>query len=384
MKIVFLSNYFNHHQLPLCEELYQRCDSFCFIATGVMREERRKMGYEIPEPEYVLHAYELGQIEIAKKHIREADVILYGAVQKPLSDPRLYWGKTVFYYSERLFRTSPNPLMLPLRIVKNYFRFRYRQNSYLLGSGAYVAADYAKTRTFLKRSFRWGYFPETKTYDVEALMQKKDRKKILWCGRLLELKHPEYAVETAQRLKISGTDFSMDIIGGGVEMAMLEKMIREYNLSDQVHLLGMVSKDDVRRYMEHAGIFMFTSDRREGWGAVLNEAMNNVCAVVASSSVGAAPYLINNGQNGVIYPDGNVEQLYQSIKTLLQHPEQQETLGSAAYKTITELWNAETAARRFLALAESAVRGHISNTVYQNGPCSRAELLRDNWMNGEC
>ena len=34
--------------------------------------------------------------------------------------------------------------------------------------------------------------------------------------------------------------------------------------------------------MEKADIFLFTSDRREGWGAVANEAMNSACALVVS------------------------------------------------------------------------------------------------------
>lgn len=383
MKIVFLSNYYNHHQHSICEALHQQCESFCFIATGVMREERRKMGYGIQEPKYVMHTTEPGQIESAKRHVREADIILYGAVQKPLSDPRLYRGKTVFYYSERLYRQAPNPWLLPLKAVWYFFRFRFRQNSYLLCASAYASADYARTHSFINRCFRWGYFPETKRYDIKKLISQKDPQKILWCGRLLKLKHPEDAVETARRLKAAGVDFSLDIIGEGEQLPTLENMIKAYGLGDRVRLLGVMSKEEVRTHMEHAGIFLFTSDRREGWGAVLNEAMNSGCAVVTSHAAGAAPYLIRNGENGMIIPSGDVDQLYRHVKTLLLHAGQQKTLGSAAYKTITELWNAEVAAERLLVLADSAVGGSLSGTSYQDGPCSRAELLQDDWVNGE-
>ena len=74
----------------------------------------------------------------------------------------------------------------------------------------------------------------------------------------------------------------------------------------------------------------------------------------------------------MIFPSGDVDQLYRHVKTLLLHAGQQETLGSAAYKTIAELWNAETAAKRFLVLAESALSGNLPGTSYQDGPCSRA------------
>ena len=35
--------------------------------------------------------------------------------------------------------------------------------------------------------------------------------------------------------------------------------------------------------MEQADIYLFTSDRNEGWGAVANEAMNSACAMVADA-----------------------------------------------------------------------------------------------------
>ena len=37
MKIVFCSNYLNHHQLPLCEELQKLPEvSFCFVDDGLI------------------------------------------------------------------------------------------------------------------------------------------------------------------------------------------------------------------------------------------------------------------------------------------------------------------------------------------------------------
>ena len=70
MKIVLISNYFNHHQRPLCDAFVRLCDSFFFIATSVMREERKKLGYAFVEPEYVIHADETGGLDIARSFSR--------------------------------------------------------------------------------------------------------------------------------------------------------------------------------------------------------------------------------------------------------------------------------------------------------------------------
>ena len=46
MKIAFLSNYFNHHQKYVSNEFFKIADSYFFVSTSAMREERKKLGYE--------------------------------------------------------------------------------------------------------------------------------------------------------------------------------------------------------------------------------------------------------------------------------------------------------------------------------------------------
>ena len=47
MKLIFVSNYFNHHQLPFCDALYELLEGdFCFLQTQPMEEERVKMGWQ--------------------------------------------------------------------------------------------------------------------------------------------------------------------------------------------------------------------------------------------------------------------------------------------------------------------------------------------------
>ena len=55
MKIVFLSNYFNHHQKPLSDELFRVTNGdYIFVATEKMSDERKNMGWgDISTPEYV-------------------------------------------------------------------------------------------------------------------------------------------------------------------------------------------------------------------------------------------------------------------------------------------------------------------------------------------
>ena len=155
-------------------------------------------------------------------------------------------------------------------------------------------------------------------------------------------------------------------------------MVNNKGLSDCVRLLGSKTTEEVRRYMEEASIFLFTSDRNEGWGAVLNEAMNSGCAVVASHAIGSVPFLINYGNTGLIYRSGDIEDLYEKVKYLIENQDKATELGKKAYSTLTELWNAETAAERFKQIVQAIKAGGTTN-LFDDGPCSNASVLKDDW-----
>jgi len=384
MKIVFVSNYFNHHQKPFCEAIYAKIsDDFTFVSTREIREDRRKLGYELESyPSYIAYAY-TGEEDKRKclDLIDAADVVIIGSAPEEYIENRKKQGKLIFRYSERLYRKGYQLYKWPVRALKFRQRYSLKKNQYLLCAGAYTSADFAITRTFINRAYKWGYFPETKKYDANALMRSKDNRKILWCARFIDCKHPEHMVALAERLKKENYRFDLDCIGIGPLKDQTEEMIRQKGLEDCVHLLGAMKPEQVREHMERAGIFLFTSDFEEGWGAVLNESMNSGCAVVASHAIGAAPFLIQNKENGLIYRYGNFEDMYGKVTFLLNTPEEQLRMGRAAYETIATKWNAEVAAERFLRLAEEISEGRVC-TLYEDGPCSKAEILKNNWFKG--
>ncbi len=137
-------------------------------------------------------------------------------------------------------------------------------------------------------------------------------------------------------------------------------------------------------HMEQANIFLFTSDYNEGWGAVLNEAMNSGCSVVASHAIGSVPYLITDRLNGCVYENGNQKQLNKLVIELIENRKYREFLGRNAYDTLIKVWNAEEAAKRFVKLAEKLLCGDndIFN-IYENGPCSPAQILKNGWFHYE-
>lgn len=379
MKIVFLSNYFNHHQLSLSDALWQETGGdFAFVEAGEMPRGRRLLGYPTVQRPYLLRLRE--DACRVQTVIQKADVVIAGSAPESLVRECVRAGKLLFRYGERPLRNGSEPLKYLPRLIRWHCRNPRGKPIYLLCAGAYTLGDYAKFGLFQNRAFRWGYFPETRRYaDIREMMDAKDPSQILWCGRFLELKHPEDLLTAAGKLKQEGYGFTLQFIGSGEREGRLHHLVQEYGLEGTVRFLGTMQPEMVRRYMEKAGIYVLTSDRREGWGAVLNEAMNSGCAVIASDAAGAVPFLIQDGGNGLIYESGNTDLLYEKLRYLLEHEQEQKRLGVGAYKSITENWNGEAAARRLIGLAESILSGTQNPALFADGPCSRVDMAQAHW-----
>ena len=102
MKIAFFSNFLNHHQLPLCQALYNTEGvEFLFVACERIPADRLKMGYEDMNEEYpfVIRAYE-DQV-IAEKIAVEYDVVIFGACPTNYLALRMKEDKLSFRFCER-------------------------------------------------------------------------------------------------------------------------------------------------------------------------------------------------------------------------------------------------------------------------------------------
>lgn len=172
----------------------------------------------------------------------------------------------------------------------------------------------------------------------------------------------------------------MTIIGTGEMEEQLHNMIEDKNLEDCVEMPGAMKASEVRSYMEKADIYLFTSDFNEGWGAVLNESMNSGCAVVASHAIGSVPFLIKNGENGLVYENGNQKQLEKKVCKLLEDEKYRVKLGLNAYHTIADLWNADVAAGRLIDLCENIISDKKAKSSYANGVCSEARVMENDWF----
>lgn len=377
MKIVFLSNFLNHHQKPLSDELYRLTDGqYTYIDTDPMPEERRKLGYKELDAPYLVKCYNQPTPPPAiQTMIDEADAVIIGSAPDAYIANRTKNHKLTFKYTERLYREEPGWMKLVWHKLR--FKWRYDRNPHccLLCASAFTAPDFRRIGCFKNRAFKWGYFPAVRVCNrmknPEAPVRGVSRLKILWVARFLIWKHPELPVMIADRLKNDGIDFELNMYGIGPELDHTKTLIDEKRLNDRVFIRGSAPNDEILRQMSMHDIFLFTSDRNEGWGAVANEAMAAGCILVASDAIGSTPFLVKDHVNGLTFRSENADDLYAKVRYIIDHPDKRREMSENGMHTVQEIWNPGNAARNLMSLIRNFYNGRL--TPAEEGPCSIAE-----------
>ncbi len=382
MRLVFVSNYINHHQMPVSSELHRLCreqgGSYIFVQTEPMEQERLDMGWgkNLETTDFVRNYWE--DEKGCQRMIEKADAVIFGGCEdEKYIEARLAAGEPVWRYSEPLYKTGRYKFISPGGLRKKYHdHTRYRKKRvYLLCAGAYVAGDFRLVGAYGGKRFRYGYFPAFRRQEPEKLMAGKEQAsrgqlRLLWAARMIDWKHPETALQVAAKLREQGRDFRLDMIGDGAMRRETQMQAAAMGLEGQVFFQGYCSPEETRAYMERAHIFLATSDRQEGWGAVVNEAMNSGCALIAGKGMGAAPYLVRHGENGFLFDHRTPRQAARFAEKLSADRDLCRRMGSAAYETVETLWNPQVAARRLYECIAAELAGR-KLPEYEEGPLSK-------------
>lgn len=379
LSIVFVSNFINHHQVHVADCFASNDEvNYYFIETMEIPSSFLNSGYpDYSTRPYVIKSYESKkQVERARRLIDESDIVIIGSAPEDWVEKRLKENKVTFHYSERWFKTGYRSLLSPrawLFWYKNHIKFRNKR-SYMLCASAYTAPDVHKVFAYPGKCFKWGYFTEVPDLNIEKILEAQrgaSRLKILYISRFLILKHPELPVQLARLLKDRGINFELNMYGTGPELKKTRDLIDRLDVTDCVTLCGNRPNNEILGIMRQHHIFLFTSDRNEGWGAVVNEAMSNGCAVIASEAIGSVPFLIKNGTNGLKFKNKSLDDLFAKTMYLIDHPIRREEMVRNAYANMHDLWSPRNAAKAFVKLAESAVCNRIQSA--DKGPCSMAK-----------
>ncbi len=368
MTIVFISNFLNHYQISFAEAVQRAGVKFWFVSCDdEVPSDRKELGFtsNFNDKPYLL--YYAKDYEKIKELVDRSEIVISSYRGLDLIKERVSCGKYTFLVSERIFKTENNGFFDKIKQLLRLYKYKItlrdlikKEELYYLLIGKYSIEDHIKIGVNPNRILKFAYFPS-----IGANLQRtynKEKITLIWVGRLIDWKKPDYAIRAVRELYDEGFDISLKIIGTGGMESELKRNANGY----PIEFLGGVPANEVRNLLSANDIMLFTSNYGEGWGCVLNEAMSEGCAVVASYMAGATPYLVQDGINGLVY-DGSYDALKNRLRELLLHTDQISILGQNARSTINEVWNGDVA---------------ISNLLLQyNRIIERKELLK---IDGPC
>lgn len=389
MKLVFYSIVLNHHQAILADTFHSMLGpNYTFVETASVNDNKGATEDYGSRP-YLLRAWESERTwERAMELARTADVCVFSGVQAlPFQRERLKLGLLSFDMSERWLKRGLVNLFSPaiFKMFLAYYLGGWKHKPlYKLCCSAFAADDHRKLGMYRGRCFKWGYFTRVGKIDAEALLHESnaDSTPLIWCARYLKWKHPELPLLLAARLKADGYRFTLDMYGSGEYLEASKQLTAKLHLGDVLRFVGNKPNNELLADMRRHSIFLFTSDRNEGWGAVANESMANGCVLVASDAIGSTPYLIKDGITGLSFrssrtscsfdnPDKKaLDSLCEKVKWLLDNPSEMAKIRNRSVELMQELYKPRTAAERLLTLIDCLQKG--SEPGFSDGPCSKA------------
>jgi glycosyltransferase involved in cell wall biosynthesis len=378
--MVYGTNIWTHHQVPVATELARILgeDRFRMALFEEVPAERRRMGWH--DGEVCPWASGPPRNETEQKQLLqqclEADVMVVGACPPEILQARAATGKLTLVSAERLLKTGYYRLrMLNPRYAGGFRQFCATVNHphiHSLAIGHHAPADLRTIGAFADRIRKWGYFVDVNPLPP-ALMPDRPLK-LLWVGRLLDWKKVDVLLQAVARIKGFPWFGECLIVGDGPERSRLEMLGNKLQLKpDRVRFLPSVPFGEVRRLMRESDVYVLSSNREEGWGAVAGEAMSEGCVLVANRDAGAAQELIVDGDTGFLYRDGNLDQLVAVLERLGHDHALRMRVRQQAWQRMQELWHPRVAAERLVALCHGLLNGGPVED-FIDGPCSRVRV----------
>ena len=365
MRIVFYLDCVSPHQVPLAREVVKRIGANCFryVYRDAVQEERAALGWQMTgDAEWFVH---IGtHPDVAREWIESADVMLTGFRDFELFARRADKGLITFYMSERWFKPigvscwrwrmyfpgrwrllNSRYRHMARRLVtlaKHDTRFRY------LAMGVHARNDIRQIGLTPDQIVSWGYYvmpsesPRRWTHEYGPL-------RVIWLGRMIDWKHPESVVQAARRCLSLGVDVTFTMVGDGP----LRKNLAHEADGLPITFLPPQPIGRVREILRAHDVYVLASDACEGWGAALNEALEEGVYALGTYEAGSSATVLHESD---LFRAGD----WRALASLLVRCSNEKRDGTLNGQGIGE-WSTEKAADQLLALIND-VRGGICET----------------------
>jgi glycosyltransferase involved in cell wall biosynthesis len=173
-----------------------------------------------------------------------------------------------------------------------------------------------------------------------------DHKVVIAAGRLTGQKGFDRLIRAFRQVADRRPDWQLRVFGKGESQAALQTLIDDLNLAGNVKLMGFTKR--LPNEMADASIYAMSS-RFEGFPMVLLEAMACGLPPVSFDCPTGPRDLIEDGVNGRLVPDGDIDALAAGLLDLIDDEAARRAMGAAALDTSRQ-FTPDAIARRWVDL----------------------------------
>lgn len=157
---------------------------------------------------------------------------------------------------------------------------------------------------------------------------KSETPLIGYLGRIKKYKSVDHLIRAFSIVKKKITDAKLIIVGDGDNLEDLKNLSKELGLDESINFAGFVSEQEKVDILQQCHVVVNPSVK-EGWGLTVIEA--NACGTptVAANVPGLRDSVID-GETGLLYEYGNIEQCAEYIEKLLSDEKYLQTMNKNA------------------------------------------------------
>lgn len=196
------------------------------------------------------------------------------------------------------------------------------------------------TENFIKRSKQ-----------KSSIIRPKDKKVIIYSGRLVELKGVDHLISALGELKKIRKDWVCWIVGNGDKQAELKVQSKNLGLEDDILFFG--KRDDIPSLLAKSDIFVLPSLLENQPLSVIEAQIAGKAIIV--NDVGGLPEIVEDGVTGLITPAGDIKILCKKINLLLGDEKYRKRLGVNAKKWGMTHWSLDKGVKHLIEIYNSAI-----------------------------
>ncbi len=165
-------------------------------------------------------------------------------------------------------------------------------------------------------------------YD-EVKVEKSDRPRVIYVGRLIRYKHVDDLLVAFSRLDL---DAEMYIVGEGPERKNLEDLAEKLKVDHNVTFTGFINERKKIELLKSSHVLVLPSST-EGFGIAVIEAWASRAAVIVSD-IPALRELVEKGKTGLLFKLGDVKGLRERLERVLKDKALREEITREGYELV--------------------------------------------------